>query len=203
MNMQNRKGDSNRNSKHGSKHDSKDYSKLASRLASRGGLAFAFISGLLLSIILFYEPQGQQSPQKKSVTNLPDFTATQLLSELPISSEDLQLPAVINLWASWCTACLYEHPVLVGLNESGVPIYGINYQDNRSAALLWLAENGNPFKLSIEDKYGRLGDMLDVYGLPETLLVDKDGNILVHHRGWITQQVWQNKFLLLWQEANL
>ena len=198
MNIQNRKD----GSKHGSKRASKHSSKLASRLALRGGLAFAFISGLLLSIILFYEPQGQQPPQKKRVTNLPNFTATQLISELPISSEDLQLPAVINLWASWCTACLYEHPVLVGLNESGIPIYGINYQDNRSAALLWLAENGNPFKLSIEDKYGRLGDMLDVYGLPETLLVDKDGNILVHHRGWITQKVWQDKFLLLWQEAN-
>ena len=47
---------------------------------------------------------------------------------------------LINVWASWCTACQAEHPLLVDLARAGVvPIYGLNYKDGREDALRWLA----------------------------------------------------------------
>ena len=46
---------------------------------------------------------------------------------------------MLNVWASWCVACRQEHPVLVELSRGGaVPIYGLNYKDQRPDALQWL-----------------------------------------------------------------
>lgn len=180
----------------------KQYQNSSSKYALFGGLAFTFIGGLLLSIIVFYEPQREENRarQTTSLAKLPNFTSIQLFNNSPLSHQDLSLPAVINLWASWCTACLYEHPVLINISRKGVTLYGINYRDNRTKAISWLNRHGNPFSLVAFDKAGNLGDKLDIYGLPETLLVDKQGNIVVRHRGWITQQVWEEKFLSLWEK---
>jgi len=37
---------------------------------------------------------------------------------------------ILNVWASWCVACRYEHPLLVEFAKKKlVPIYGLNYKD--------------------------------------------------------------------------
>ena len=39
---------------------------------------------------------------------------------------------LLNVWASWCTTCVDEHPALSALSKSGaVPVYGLNYKDQR------------------------------------------------------------------------
>src|SRR5262245_32384730 len=54
---------------------------------------------------------------------------------------------LLNVWASWCVACVQEHPVLVKFSRSGsgLPIYGLNYKDKPDAAVAWLSEHGNPY----------------------------------------------------------
>ena len=52
---------------------------------------------------------------------------------------------LLNVWASWCVSCRDEHPVLLELSKSGaVPIYGLNYKDQREDGLRWLAAYGDP-----------------------------------------------------------
>src|SRR5688572_7199917 len=51
---------------------------------------------------------------------------------------------LLNVWASWCIACREEHPILVNLARTGaVPIYGLNYKDERRDALAWLDQFGD------------------------------------------------------------
>jgi cytochrome c biogenesis protein CcmG/thiol:disulfide interchange protein DsbE len=121
----------------------------------------------------------------------PEFTLTNLHSGDKISRADiLGQVALVNVWATWCAACKYEHPVLNKLSEQGVPIIGLNYKDNSPAALKWLTALGDPYQLIIVDPTGKLGLDLGVFGAPETYLIDKQGVIRYKHVGIVDMQVW-------------
>ncbi|MES2917354.1 MAG: DsbE family thiol:disulfide interchange protein [Pseudomonadota bacterium] len=100
--------------------------------------------------------------------------------------------SVLNVWATWCISCLIEHPVLLQMAQAGVPIYGINYKDEREAALKYLELHGNPFRLVVNDDRGDLGIDLGVYGAPETYLLDRDGNIRYRMVGVLDAQKWES-----------
>jgi cytochrome c biogenesis protein CcmG, thiol:disulfide interchange protein DsbE len=103
---------------------------------------------------------------------------------------------ILNVWASWCAACLEEHPILVEFSKANVlPIYGLNYKDKHEDALKWLSEHGNPYALSIEDGDGRVGIDYGVYGVPETYLIDGNGVIRYKRVGPVTPEILQNKIL--------
>jgi len=94
---------------------------------------------------------------------------------------------LLNVWASWCAACVAEHPLLVELAGSGtVDIVGLNYKDTREDAMAWLRKNGDPYRLSLRDPVGDLGLDLGVYGVPETFLIDAEGIIRYKHIGPLT-----------------
>ncbi|MFK7794283.1 MAG: DsbE family thiol:disulfide interchange protein [Gammaproteobacteria bacterium] len=114
-----------------------------------------------------------------------------------ITDKDIQGDyALINVWATWCAACKQEHSALVYLAKKlQVPIYGLNYKDDRAAALDWLQQYGDPYVVNIFDENGRIGIDFGVYGAPETFLVDSDG--IIHHKlvGVMTPDVWENQFV--------
>jgi cytochrome c biogenesis protein CcmG/thiol:disulfide interchange protein DsbE len=109
----------------------------------------------------------------------------------------------MNVWASWCVACREEHDTLVELAKTGlVPIYGLNYKDERKDGLPWLAKMGNPYVLSIHDFDGRLGIDYGVYGVPETFIIDKKGVIRFKHIGPLTPQAVKDKVVPLVAKLN-
>ena len=106
--------------------------------------------------------------------------------------------ALINVWATWCDGCRLEHPFLMELAALGpVPIYGINYRDDRDAALRWLQLTGDPYVASGFDADGRVGIDWGVYGAPETFLVSPDGIVVHRHTGPLTPEVWLSDFVPL------
>lgn len=108
---------------------------------------------------------------------------------------------MLNVWASWCVACRDEHPLLVELSRLGiVPIFGLNYKDQRETALQWLKQFGDPYVISIADTEGRVGIDYGVYGVPETYVIDKEGVIRYKHIGPVTVKSLQEKILPLINE---
>ena len=105
---------------------------------------------------------------------------------------------MLNVWASWCVSCRQEHPVLMDLARSGVlPIYGLDYKDEPEAAVKWLQQFGNPYKLSAVDAKGQVGIDYGVYGVPETYIIDKRGVIRYKQIGVLTPEIVQKKVLPL------
>lgn len=105
---------------------------------------------------------------------------------------------LLNVWASWCVACLDEHPVMVEYSKRNVlPIYGLNYKDKREDALAWLGKHGNPYTVSIQDADGRVGIDYGVYGVPETYLIDGKGVIRYKRIGPVTPEIFEQKILPL------
>ena len=100
---------------------------------------------------------------------------------------------LVNFWASWCAPCRAEHPSLLALQSQGIPIYGVNYKDTPPKAQGFLAELGDPFARSAADPSGRTGLDWGLYGVPETFLIGKDGQVILRHPGPITAQILREK----------
>ena len=129
---------------------------------------------------------------------VPEFSLPQLRDAgKTVSNSDLAgRPSLLNAWATWCVECRREHPLLVEIARGGaLPVYGLNYKDDRAAAIEWLERLGDPYLASGFDGDGRVGIDLGVYGLPETFLVDADGTIVHKHIGPINRDIWEREFV--------
>lgn len=108
-----------------------------------------------------------------------------------ISDRDLRgAPTLLNVWASWCVACRDEHETLLALAQEGrLRVVGLNYKDQRDAALRWLERLGNPYQAVAYDFQGRAAIDWGVYGVPESFLVDPSGVIRFKHVGALTEEI--------------
>ncbi|WP_131783272.1 DsbE family thiol:disulfide interchange protein [Legionella gresilensis] len=144
---------------------------------------------------LFLEPQ--KLPSVKLGQQVPNFNLPLLDGENKmLTAKDLQGDvSLLNIWASWCSACSEEQVFLLRLADVGVPIFGLNYKDNPASAKKWLAEWGNPYRKIGSDEAGKAAIDLGVYGAPETFLVDAKGIIRFRHAGVLNEEVWTKEFL--------
>ena len=119
--------------------------------------------------------------------------------KLGLSSGDLVGEvSLVNVFASWCTACRAEHPLFMDLARSRqVPIHGLNYKEKPNDAAAWLDELGDPYTRTGADLNGRVGIDWGVYGVPETFVVGADGHIAYKHIGPITAEALREKILPL------
>jgi len=153
---------------------------------------------LFLAVGLRLDPREVPSPLIDKPA--PAFTLPRLDDpQQRVSEKDLLGKVwLLNVWASWCVSCREEHPVLVEFAKKNiVPIYGLNYKDERKDALAWLAQFGNPYTVSIMDADGRVGIDYGVYGVPETYVIDKQGVIRYKQIGPITPELLDAKILPL------
>jgi cytochrome c biogenesis protein CcmG, thiol:disulfide interchange protein DsbE len=101
---------------------------------------------------------------------------------------------VLNVWASWCGPCREEHPLWVDFaRRSKVPIVGLNYKDQRSNALPWLRQLGDPYVMSLHDADGKVAIDWGVYGVPETFVIDRQGVVRFKHVGPVTAELMRQK----------
>jgi peroxiredoxin len=95
---------------------------------------------------------------------------------------------LIDFWASWCAPCLVEMPHLIHLQNRyrsrGLRVIGISMDDSAGAAKAVVGRFPFNYPLLLGDtKLGlRFGGIL---GLPEEMLVGRDGKILHVWRGEI------------------
>ena len=110
---------------------------------------------------------------------------------------------LLNIWGTWCPACLTEHDALLEIQRQNiVPIYGFNLKDDPRLARQWLAQLGNPYVASMVDTEGRVGIDWGVYGAPETFLVDQNGRVIHKLIAAMTMEIWHEDFLPLIQQLN-
>lgn len=116
-------------------------------------------------------------------------------SDKGFGTEDLKgQVTLVNIFGSWCVACLQEHPFLMRIKQEGwVPIYGVDWREiDRAAGPKWLARHGNPYTRIGDDPDSEAAINLGVSGAPETFLVDKMGVIRYKHIGPITPADWED-----------
>lgn len=119
------------------------------------------------------------------------------------TSADLQGDVtLVNVFGSWCVACLVEHPFLMKLKRANaVPIHAIDWrEENPDAGPAWLKKHGDPYTLIGDDPNSKGAIAFGVAGAPETFVIDRHGVIRYKHIGPITQEAWDRTLWPLIQE---
>jgi cytochrome c biogenesis protein CcmG/thiol:disulfide interchange protein DsbE len=157
------------------------------RLSVFAPLAVFLVIGVFLAIGLTLDPRKIPSPLIGKP--VPEFELPPVKGRtLGLATSNLQGEvSLVNVFASWCTACREEHPLWMQVQKSGqVPIHGLDYKDKPDDAQAWLEELGDPYARTGADISGRVGIDWGVYGVPETFVIDRHGVIAYKHIGPIT-----------------
>lgn len=165
-------------------------------------VAIVFVMFSIFGYALVTGVNPQEVPSALTGERLPEFKLTALEdSKVYLTREDITgEPMLVNIWATWCGSCKYEHPVLNSLAASGVRIVGINYKDDRELALKWLEDYADPYTVDVFDPNGDLGFDLGVTGAPETFFVDSNGQVQYRYQGPITNDLWEQKLKAIFDE---
>ena len=67
--------------------------------------------------------------------------------------------------------------------NSNLKIIGVNFKDDKKNAKEFLKEMGNPFFILTQDPEGKNSVNFGIYGIPETILINKDLKILKKYVG--------------------
>lgn len=161
-------------------------------------LPLVLFIGLVLFLLVGLRRDPHEIPSPFINKPAPAFQLKQLQDpNKTFSAQDMRGKVwLLNFWGTWCVACREEHPLLIQFARTGaVPIIGVDYKDERTAALQMLEDEGNPYTATASDPDGRLSIDYGVYGAPETYLIDKQGVIRYKQIGPITEDAWQKEIL--------
>jgi cytochrome c biogenesis protein CcmG/thiol:disulfide interchange protein DsbE len=121
---------------------------------------------------------------------VPEFQLTALDgSSMDLASQRGNV-VVINVFASWCDPCRQEAADLEQVwrtyQDRGVQFYGIAYKDAESKAQAFLDEFDVSYPSTVEPG-NRTARAYGLTGVPETFVVDQQGQLVRHFLGPITQ----------------
>jgi thiol-disulfide isomerase/thioredoxin len=155
--------------------------KIAAVVAAVGGMAAAAGAGLMLAGESG-EPAsgvadgGEGSPSVAAGRRAPELSGTDPITGETISLTEFRGKAVvINIWASWCTACTAEADDLRRFARSHpeIVVLGIDFQDTVSAAKDFYSDSGWKHP-SISDPSGALAAGLGLESLPSTICLNRE-----------------------------
>ena len=153
----------------------------------------------LAGLFLFSMKNGGQTENKSALIDkaAPQFKENVLEGYPLLQNEMIGKGEVvlINFWASWCPPCRAEHPTLKELSDRGIRLYGVNFKDRPENAVRFLEDDGNPFAAITADREGRTGIDWGVAGLPETFILNGEGEILFRFAGPLIGGNYDNIFL--------
>jgi len=135
---------------------------------------------------------GQPAPPFKALALRPGEAA---LSDALLHTGK---PALVNFFASWCTPCLAEQPLLERLaKKEGVTIIGVAWKNKPEEARAWLERLGDPFAAAGYDLDGSMAVNWGLSGVPETFLIDAQGIVRLHIRAPILEKDVERRILPL------
>jgi cytochrome c biogenesis protein CcmG, thiol:disulfide interchange protein DsbE len=100
---------------------------------------------------------------------------------------------LVNVWASWCAPCRDEIPLLVEAAEEhrddGLRLLGLNTSDRADDAAEFLSGIGATDSFpTVHDPDGRRAVAWGARGVPETFVVDRDGQVVARAFGEVTEE---------------
>ncbi len=161
--------------------DQPDSDAVATRRSGLGLGSLLLIGGIVIAGAIFALALSRQNLSQPTSGPAPLFTATTFDGQT-VSLADLRgKVVVINFWAGWCVECGYEAEDLQRTHESYLPggevvFIGIAYADNGPSSLAYL-DRFNITYLNAPDLGTRISDYYNITGVPETFIIDRQGNV--------------------------
>jgi peroxiredoxin len=101
-------------------------------------------------------------------------------------------PVVINFWATWCTPCRVEMPMLIRAWRDNrgrlLEIVAVNLtdQERRKDVRRFVEQQELPFHVALDER-GRVRERYGLVSLPTTVFVDSAGIVRAHHSGPLSE----------------
>jgi cytochrome c biogenesis protein CcmG, thiol:disulfide interchange protein DsbE len=138
-------------------------------LASRGVLA-----GLVSFMPLLLKPASNTSNPISVDSVFQRLNSDGTLENVKWS--ELKRPMLVNVWATWCGPCRSEMPLLASAAKNGAQIVFVNANENSSAIQQYFKAERLEASSLLDS--GDLQRALQVIGLPTTVLIGKNSQIL-------------------------
>ena len=156
---------------------------------------------LFFLIFILLEKKPNDPPSALLNKNLPTFSSISLYNnEKTLISENLKGKyTLINFFASWCAPCRAEHHLFFKIKKEIPELYilGFSHKDDLNDSKKYLEEEGNPYSFVGIDKDGKIAFDFGVFGLPETFIIYKDGEIIYKHTGPLTKKIIEDEIAIL------
>ncbi len=120
---------------------------------------------------------------------LPAVAVTPLDGGAEVDLSQIEGPAVVNLWATWCAPCRKEIPDFQAVHEARgdtVRFVGINIGQGADEIGEYLGEIGATYDQFIDEE-GFVQTELAATSMPTTVVIDADGVIVTRHLGPMDQ----------------
>ncbi|MGI9611255.1 MAG: TlpA family protein disulfide reductase [Acidimicrobiia bacterium] len=132
---------------------------------------------------------GGSSADISGIPDLPEATTTGVVASIEASG----LPAVVNVWASWCGPCRSEAPLLSAAADEfsdRVTFIGLNVRDSQDGAKGFIAEflEGAPIEHVFDRDGSTVADFGGTSGVPLTFFMNSDGTVSKLHFGVIDER---------------
>lgn len=163
------------------------------------GLIIAIAAGLLVVLALGVSSQGNTGTLDSQVAHGQHPPAPNQNMALKVlgSSETTTLASLhgkvvlLNVFASWCTPCQVEAPLLrhaqTLLQAHDGTVVGVTYQDNAANDLKFAQKYHLDYPV-LRDVSGNFAHGFGVTGVPETFLINRQGQVQVVHRYQLTRK---------------
>lgn len=142
-----------------------------------------------------YNPQENallSSSQTQAKKSASDFTVKDVNGNNVSLSNFKGKPVVLNFWASWCPPCKAEMPdyqkMYQQYSSKGVVFMMVNLTDGdretTATAQQFLKDNHYTFTSYFDVKYNA-SDTYNISSIPDSIFIDKSGNIVNTYQGMI------------------
>ncbi len=144
-----------------------------------------------------------EKEDKTNLQTLPDFEFTSIDGKTHKISEYRGKTVLLNFWATWCAPCVVEFPKLVELasSQDNTVLIALS-SDIAIAPIEKFIEKqksdirkaiASPSVIVAKDNKGKItSDLFQTYRLPETIIIDKDGNMvkkIVGDTDWDSKEI--------------
>lgn len=142
---------------------------------------------LIFSFSLFlFSAQGQQK-------NIPDVEVKTLEGQSVNMKDfgDNGKITVISFWATWCAPCKKELDAIADVyadwqDDYNMELVAVSIDTRRAAATIPALVSSKGWEYTIlSGKQTALMSAFNFQTIPQTFLVDQEGNIVYHHNGYI------------------
>ncbi|MDX6423531.1 MAG: cytochrome c biosis protein CcmG, thiol:disulfide interchange protein DsbE [Gaiellaceae bacterium] len=151
--------------------------------------ALALVLGLLG--LLIWKIASDDAPVASVGKPVPHFDLPTLSGDERVAIVDhVGKPMVINFWATWCVPCRTEAPLLeraAKRYDDRVVFIGVDVRDFNGDAKNFVEKHGLSYLIAY-DGPAKLWEPWGITGLPETFFVDRNGTIIDHKVGEITDE---------------
>lgn len=145
-----------------------------------------------------YKPEEiTQEETTKTLQKAKDFVVTNENGEEIKLSQKIGKPIIVNFWASWCGPCKAELPEFNEAykeNKENIEFLMVNltgeYGETKEKVTEFIKQNKYEFPVYFDTKYSAV-NTYNLSSIPQTLFIDKDGNIIKSYVGMINKNTIQ------------